>query len=192
MSDDAGSEQYSRGVVGFLPRPNDTLSERELGELEEVQVSVEEPWSDIIEDKLHSWLVEAQKASLDHQKSAFKLKSRYRLFTFIILFWSAVILVVNDSVGCNANKDEKLIKLLVNATGVFLNALFTSLNLGYTYRIHFEYETKYFELGEDIAFMLMRHRDFRQAADSFTTEIRERRKKLALAPEFAGNRFFGC
>ena len=182
--------QHNRGVIECLPC--DELSAETIADLEEIQVSIEEPWTTTIEDKLLCWLAEAEESGRKHKDSGFKLKHRYRLFTFIVLFWSAVILVANDAIGCNADYSEQISRLIINAFGVFLNALFSSLNMGYTYRMHFEYETKFYELSQDIHYVLVRGRDYREAADSFMTEIRERRKKLALAPELVGNKFFGC
>lgn len=190
FENDFGNDKHNRCVIS--PIPSSSVSQEEFEHLEEIQVSVEEPWSVEIEAQLCNWLLEAQESGNQHKDSGFLLKRRYRLFTFVVLFWSALILVVNDSIGCGANREEEFAKLVVNALGVFLNALFSSLNMGYTYRMHFEYETNFYELAQDISFVLMRGRDFRQAADSFMTEVRERRKKLAMAPELAGNKFFGC
>jgi len=192
VHEDAGHEEYNRGVIEFLQHPNEYLTEAQYSALEEVPVAIEEPWNECIETRLRCWLDEAEKAGSAHRRSAFTLKRRYRFFTIIVLLWSAVILVANDSIPCDADDTLNLIRLVVNAIGWFLNALFASLNMGYTYRMHFEYETKYFELCQDISYNLMRDRDFRPPADAFMMEMRERRKKLALAPELAGNRFFGC
>ena len=182
-----------RGVIQQLHTDfTGRMSQQGFDDLEEIQVTVEEPWSDEIETRLRGWLAEAKERGEAHKASGFVLKRRYRLFTMVVLLWSAVILVVNDSIGCGATKQDQFIRLCINATGVLLNALFSSLNMGYTYRMHFEYEAKYFEVAQDIDFVLMRDRDYRQAADSFMTEIREVRKKLAMAPELAGNKFFGC
>lgn len=187
-----GNNEYNRGIIEQLPDAINRMSQQGFDDLEEIQVSIEEPWSDAIEERLRGWLDEAKESGDAHKRSGFVLKRRYRLFTMVVLFWSAVILVVNDSIGCNASAELLFARLCINATGVFLNALFSSLNMGYTYRMHFEYESKHYEVAQDIDFVLMRGRDYRQAADSFMTEIREVRKKLALAPELAGNKFFGC
>lgn len=192
IHDAIGHDELNRGVIEQLPDAIHRMSQHGFDDLEEVQVSIEEPWSDEIEERLRNWLVEAKESGNAHKDSGFVLKRRYRLFTMVVLFWSAVILVVNDSIGCGSSEDMFFARLCVNATGVFLNALFSSLNMGYTYRMHFEYEAKYYEVVQEIEFVLMRDRDYRQAADSFMTEIREVRKKLALAPELAGNKFFGC
>lgn len=192
VHDAIAGDNYNRGIIERLPNAENRMSSEGYEQLEEVQVCVEEPWSDEIEICLRRWLVEAAESGEDHKKSGFTLKRRYRLFTFVVLLWSAVILVVNDSIGCNATDEQLFVRLCINAMGVFLNALFSSLNMGYTYRMHFEYEAKFFELAQDIKFTLMRGRDYRQAADSFMTEVREVRKKLALAPELTGNKFFGC
>jgi hypothetical protein len=184
-------QPHNRYVVEPLPNPGEVLSQAEYSNLEEIQVTLEEPWSESIETHLRSWLDEATVSSDAHRSSGYALKRRYRTFMFVVLLWSAVILVVNDSIGCGASDSDKFARLVINATGVFLNALFSSLNLGYTYRMHFEYETKFFELSQDILYTLMRERDFRVPADAYMTEIRERRKKLALAPELTGKRFFG-
>lgn len=186
-----GPGQYNRGVIERLPNSSDILTQAEYSQLEEVQVTLEEPWTESIETHLYRWLDEAKTTGDAHKASAYTLKRRYRMFMFVVLLWSAIILVVNDAVGCNAAGHEKFARLVVNAFGVFLNGLFSSLNLGYTYRMHFEYETKFYELSQDISYTLMRDRDFRIPADAFMTEIRERRKKLALAPELTGKRFFG-
>ena len=186
------NEEFNRGIIEQFPDAINRMPQQEFDELEEIQVTLEEPWSDEIEERLRGWLAEAKASGHAHQKSGFVLKRRYRLFTMVVLLWSAVILVVNDTIGCGSSEEQLFARLCINATGVFLNALFSSLNMGYTYRMHFEYESKYFEVAQDIDFVLMRGREYRQAADSFMTEIREVRKKLALAPELAGNRFFGC
>jgi hypothetical protein len=183
--------QYNRGVIERLPNPHEVLSQEEFSQLEEVQVTIEEPWNETIEAHLSSWLAEAESSGHAHKKSGFTLKRRYRMFMFVVLLWSAIILVVNDSIGCDATEYEQFMRLVINAVGVFFNALFSSLNLGYMYRMHFEYETKFYELSQDISFTLMRERDYRMPADAFMTEIRERRKKLALAPELTGKRVFG-
>ncbi len=192
IHEDAGHEEYNRGVIEYLPHPREYLTDAQYSELEEVPVTIEEPWNECIEGYLRRWLDEAEASGTAHRRSAFTLKQRYRLFTVVVLLWSAVILVVNDSIPCDADETLTLVRLIVNAVGVFLNALFASLNMGYTYRMHFEYDTKYFELAQDISYNLMRERDFRPPADAFMMEMRERRKKLALAPELAGKRFFGC
>lgn len=189
--DPHGLGQYNRGVIECLPNPSEVLSQTEYSQLEEIQVTVEEPWSETIESYLRSWLDETKASADAHKRSGYTLKSRYRLFMFVVLLWSAVILVVNDSIGCDATESETFARLVVNAVGIFFNALFSSLNLGYTYRMHFEYETKFYELSQDILYMLMRDREFRMPADAFMTEVRERRKKLALAPELTGKKFFG-
>jgi hypothetical protein len=183
--------QYNRGIIERMPNPSEVLSEQEYSQLEEVQVTLEEPWSETIEAHLRSWLDETKASADAHKRSGYVLKGRYRLFMFVVLLWSAVILVVNDSIGCGATETETFARLVVNAAGIFFNALFSSLNLGYTYRMHFEYETKFYELSQDILYMLMRDREFRIPADAFMMEIRERRKKLALAPELTGKKFFG-
>lgn len=190
--DSNGGDMYNRGIIERFPDAATRLSQEEHEALEEIQVTVEEPWTDEIEQCLRNWLVEADASAENHKKSGYVLKRRYRLFSFVVLFWSAIILVTNDFIGCGASDEQLFIRLCINALGVFLNGLFSSLNMGYTYRMHFEYETKYFELAQDIHFTLVRGREFRQAADSFMTEIREVRKKLANAPELAGSKFFGC
>jgi hypothetical protein len=190
--DDIEREQYNRGVIELLSNPHEALSEAQYSALEEVPVTLEEPWSKRIETTLCGWLAEAEVAGEAHKQSAYRMKARYRLFTFVVLLWSAIILVVNDAIPCDADDDLKLVRLIINAVGVFLNALFSSLNMGYTYRMHFEFETKYFELSQDISYILMRDRDFRPPADTVMMEVRERRKKLANAPEQVGKKFFGC
>jgi len=192
VHNDIEREHYNRGVIERLPNPREALSEAQYAALEEVQVSLEEPWNTRLETALCSWLDEAKVSGEKHKQSAFRMKGRYRLFTFVVLLWSAIILVTNDTIPCDAGPEYKFVRLIINAIGVFLNALFSSLNMGYTYRMHFEYETKYFELAQDISYTLMRDRDFRPPADTVMMEVRERRKKLASAPEFVGNKFFGC
>jgi len=188
---DVGREHYNRGFIEQL-NPSDVLSDAQYSRLEEVPVAIEEPWTNEIEATLHSWVVQAKESGEAHKKSAFRMKARYRLFMLIILLWSSIILVVNDSVPCDAGSELRLVRLIINSLGVFLNGLFSTLNMGYTYRLHFEYETKFFELEQDIDYMLMRGREFRPAADVVMMEIREKRKQLADSPELVGKKFFGC
>ena len=147
------------------------------------QIIVEEPWTDASESYLRGCLEAALNAQSMHQKAGYRLKRLYRIFTAVVILWSAVIFVVNGSIGCSADDIDHTISLVVNAFGVLINALFASLNLGYTYREHFEYEAKFFDLAQDIECILVQSKEFRVPADAFLTEIRERRKKLALAPE---------
>jgi hypothetical protein len=185
-------EPFNRGVIEYLPEAERLLSAADRASLEEIQVTVEEPWSQRIEATLRIWLDEATASGKAHSKSAFILKRRYRLLSFINIFWSAVILIANNAIGCNADAEAKFALLVINAIGFLIASLVGSLNYGSTYRIHFEYDTKYFELAQDIEYMLMRDIDYRIPADTFMMEIKERRKRLAEAPELAGSKFFGC
>lgn len=192
VNNELRNERFNRGFVEYITDAEQLLSAEDRASLQEVQVTVEEPWSEQIEARLRIWLDDAEASAKAHNKSAFTLKRRHRALTFINIFWSAVILVANNAIGCQANANYKFALLVINATGFFIAGLIGSLNLGAIYHEHFEYETKYFELAQDIHFTLMRDVDYRIPADSFMTEVKERRKKLALAPEQAGNRFFGC
>lgn len=192
VHDELQREPLNRGVIQYLPEAERLLSAEDRASLEEVQVTVEEPWSQSIEACLLVWLDEAKESAKAHSKSAFILKRRYRLLSFINIFWSAIILIANNAIGCNADEMARFALLCINAVGFLIASLVGSLNYGSTYRIHFEYECKYFELAQDIEYTLMRDTDFRIPADTFMMEIKERRKRLAEAPEQAGSKFFGC
>ena len=185
-------EPLNRGVLEYLPHADQFLTAEDRASLEEVQVTVEEPWSKPIEDRLCIWLDEAKASSKAHAASAFVLKRRYRLLSFVNIFWSAVILIANNAINCDASGGAAFGLLVVNATGFLIASLIGSLNYGSSYRIHFQYEMKYFEIAQDVEYMLMRDTDFRIPADTFMMEIKERRKRLAEAPEQAGSKFFGC
>lgn len=166
------------------------FSEEELGSMEEVPVTLEEPWNQELETRLQSWSNQAKESQRAHNKAGHGLKRKYRLFTFIIIMWSSVILITNGLLSCTDEVYSQMITLSVNAVGIFLNGMFSSLNIGYTYRLHFEYEAKFFDLVEDLEHTLIREREFRMPADALMTEVRERRKKLALAPEMPSGRCF--
>lgn len=182
-----GREQHNQGIASIL---GPDISAQFLAgsvagsQLEEIPVTIEEPWTEEAEAHLRDRLVEAKKSQAGHRKTGFKLKHRYRMFAIGILIWSSIILIVNQLVGCSEDELYQMIQTVFQAFMILLNAVFSFLNYGYTYREHFEYEAKFFELAEDIEVMLLRGRDFRMPSDSFLIEIRERRKKLALAPEY--------
>lgn len=179
-------EHYNQGTAEFLSPAisAEFLASQYAGSsIEEVPITIEEPWNEATETHLRSWLGEAEESQESHRKAGYKLKSRYRCFTAVVICWSAIIFVVNGAIGCSTNDVHHIAILVVNAIGVLVNSLFASLNLGYTYREHFEYEAKFFDMSQDIACTLVRDRDYRMPADAFMAEIRERRKKLAQAPE---------
>ena len=182
-----GREQYNQGVASVLGPDISAqfLASSVAGsQLEEIPVTIEEPWTEQAEAHLRDRLVEAKKSQEGHRKTGFKLKHRYRMFAIGILIWSSIILIVNRFVGCSDDEVYQMIQTVFQAVMILFNAVFSFLNYGYTYREHFEYEAKFFELAEDIEVMLLHSRDFRMPSDSFLMEIRERRKKLALAPEY--------
>lgn len=190
-----GGEYFNQGTAEFLsPSVSAEFLQSSIARssIEEVPIIIEEPWNEQIETHIRGWLVQAEESQVSHRKAGYRLKKRYRVFTFIVLLWSAVILVTNGIAECSDDVADQVGRLIISALGVFINALFTSLNLGYAYREHFEYETKFFELAQDIECTLVRRREYRMPADAFMTEIRERRKKLALAPEIPGGRLVVC
>lgn len=168
------------------------FTQRDLNAMEEVSVTLEEPWSDVTESTIRNWKAEAERAASGHQSAGYRLKFKHRLMSFLLLAWSGVTLVVNGLLGCNAADEGRITTLFVNAVQVFMAGLNNSMNLGYTYRVHFEYEAKYTELALDIEYMLSRSVSFRVPADQFMTEARERKKRLAEAPEIPKSRFFFC
>lgn len=160
---------------------------------------VEEPWSDDNEQRLRTYFREACNAQQNHKRAGYLLKTQYRVFTFLIIAWASVIFITEGVLSCNVSvifvnqqdenvckvtRKDKIVKLCIAGFGIFLNSLFASLNIGHAYREHFEYETKFYELAQDIEFMLGRGRPYRVPADVFLTEIKERMKKLKTAPEF--------
>lgn len=168
------------------------INERDTGGMEEIPVTYEEPWSDGHEAYFEDWICYAKLQREAHGKAGHALKRKYRILTFIILLWSSLILITNGLLGCSDVYQTVLVRLLINSIGVFLNALFTSLNIGYTYRLHFEYETKFFEVELDIKKMLLRQRCFRPPLDTFLVEVVERFKKLGEAPELPKSTMFFC
>ncbi len=172
--------------------PCDVSGSIQSDRMEEISVTVEEPWNEQLEDALRSWQTETAASSEDHKRAGYRLKFKYRLGSFIVLFWGAVILITNGMLSCDEELYARGLVTVINAIGIFLSGLFNSLNLGYAYRIHFEYENKYKDLAMDINHMLLRDAEFRMPADAFMTEIRERRKKLAEAPELPGSKYFFC
>jgi len=181
-----GSQQYNQGTAHFIPASISAEllnSDSAASSVEEIPVIVEEPWNEQIETHIRAWLAEAKESQTRHRNAGYTLKKRYRILQSLVILWSSVILIGNGFLGCSSDSVDTLVRLLINAIGVFINSIFASLNLGYTYREHFEYETKFFDLAQDIECMLVRQRPYRMPADAFVTEIRERRKKLALAPE---------
>lgn len=182
-----GGEQYNQGIASILGPDISAqfLADSVAGsQLEEIPVTIEEPWTEEAEAHLRNWMAEAKESQAGHRKTGFKLKHRYRVLAITILVWSSIILIVNQLLDCSDDEVYQLIQTFFQAVMLLLNAVFSLLNYGYTYREHFEYEAKFFELAEDIEVMLLHGRDFRMPSDSFIMEIRERRKKLALAPEY--------
>ena len=159
---------------------------------EEIPVTFEEPWNDDIENKLRIWKTEATRESEFHRGAGYRLRFKYGLLNFIIILWASINLVSSNFFECNNETISTLISLVVNSIQVFLSGLNSSMNLGYAYRVHFDFEAKFLELSIDIETQLIRGRDFRLPADAFMTEVRERKKRLTEAPEIPKGRFFFC
>ena len=188
-------DKYNRGQLEYFRNEqpgNIPFTHDEIASMEEVPVTVEEPWTDRTEEILRDWQNQAETMSKLYQKAGYRIKFKYRLLGFILLFWSGIVLVVNGLVGCSQAETQKTIGLIVNAIQVFWTGLNSSMDLGMKYRVFFEYEAKYTELGLDIEYTLSRDRDFRIPADAFMTEMRERKKRLTEAPELPSSRFFFC
>jgi hypothetical protein len=159
---------------------------------EEIPVTYEEPWNDVIEDLLRVWKDEAKRESEHHRSAGYRLRFKYGLLNFIIILWASINLVSSNFFECDNETISKLISLVINSLQVFLSGLNSSMNLGYQYRVHFDFEAKFMELFIDIDAQLVRGRDFRLPADAFMTEVRERKKRLTEAPEIPKGRFFFC
>lgn len=187
-------DRYNRGQLEYW-QPHDVkrlFDDEQLEDMEEVPVTVEEPWSAATESTVRNWKAEAERNAKEHARSGYRLKFKYRLLNFILLAWAGIVLVVNGLIGCDEQRSYKAITLGVNAIQVFWTGLNSSMNLGTKYRIHFEYEAKYKAFALDIEFQLAREQDFRIPADAFMTEMRERKKHLDDAPEFPQSRYFFC
>lgn len=187
----SGGNPLRRGILEYIPDPESPMPNTPFG-LEEIPVTVEEPWTQSTEDLLCAWKDEIKQESLQHRNAGYRLKYKFNLLNFCSVFWSSIILIVNGLTGCESDILGKSFSLSVNAIGLFINGLNATLNLGYKYRVHFEYEAKYLDLYLDIEHMLSRSLSFRVPADEFITEIRERKKTLSQAPEFPKSRFFFC
>jgi len=186
---------YNQGNVEFLSgeqQQHFQFTDEQLNSMEEVRVQLEEPWTNRTEEVLCDWQAEAESTARDHNKAGYRLKFKYRLLNFVLLVWASIILVVNGLLQCDDYISSRVILLVANAIQVFLVGLNGSLNLAVAYRLHFEYEAKYSGLALDIDHMLARDRDFRVPADAFLTEIRERKKHLADAPELPQSQWFFC
>lgn len=159
---------------------------------EEIPVTYEEPWNEVIEDLLRVWKDEAAGESQRHRSAGYRLRFKYGLLNFIVILWASINLVSSNFFECDNETISTLISLVINSIQVFLSGLNSSMNLGYAYRVHFDFEAKFLELAIDIEAQLIRGRDFRLPADAFMTEIRERKKRLTEAPEIPKGRFFFC
>lgn len=187
-------DRYNRGQLEYW-KPDDVerlFDDEQLKDMEEIPVTVEEPWSSATESTVYDWQIEAKKNAEKHAQSGYRLKFKYKLLNFILLAWSGIVLVVNGLIGCDQERSFKALTLTVNAIQVFWTGLNSSMNLGTKYRVHFEYEAKYKAFALDIEFQLARDKDFRIPADAFMTEMRERKKRLDDAPEFPQSRYFFC
>jgi hypothetical protein len=160
--------------------------------MEEIPVTLEEPWTDLKEGTLRGWQAQSEIASRAHRSAGYRLKFKHRLLGFILLFWSGVVLVVNGLLVCENDIATRAVRLTVDGIQIFWAGLNSALDLGAAYRIHFEFEAKYANYALDIEHVLSRERDFREAADAFMTEMRERQKLLSMAPEFPMSRYFFC
>ena len=153
-------------------------------------INIEEPWSDEFENTLRGWHEDALRNCKYHREAGYSLKLKHRILNTTAILWASVIVVTNGILTSSTSARDRTILLIINAIQVLLSGLIASLNLGYVYRIHFEYETKFLSLALDIEYMLTRGRDYRLAPDAFITEIRERKKYLADAPEFPKSLLF--
>lgn len=151
--------------------------------MEEVQVTVEEPWTDDAESTLRDWQTKALESAKAHNAAGKRISSQYELLRGILLFWSVVVFCVNGLTECRCYNEATIATWVTNAIQMFWTGLNSSLELGVEYRLHFELQAKCEAFALDIEYMLSRHRDYRVPADAFLTEMRERRKTISQGPD---------
>lgn len=159
---------------------------------EEIPVTIEEPWSDSIEQWLNIRLSDAKKSALLHQTAGYRLKFKQRLLGFIVISVATLVFVVNSLLSCSDEFSNKIILVTASALNVFFSTLYSQLDMGKISQLHFEYEAKFVELAEDICYELAKQREFRMASDAFMMMIKERVKRLSSAPEYPQGKFFFC
>lgn len=198
------SDSNSSGQSGIPDRPaQPTIGARqpsvleyfrdgEFGGMDEIPVTIEEPWSNTLEDALRDWQAEAEGCAAGHNKAGYRLKYKYKLGGFVTITWGLVVLLVNGLLSCDDQWYAKFVTVFVNAINVTLIGLFSSMNLGQAYQEHFDYEARFAKLADDIVITLTRGRDYRIPADAFMSGVHERRKNLRSAPELPQGRYFFC
>ena len=152
----------------------------------------EEKWNEEVEKLLCSWKEEAREQGRSHGNAGSTLRFKHNLLNFIVILWASINLVSSNFFECNNETVTTLISLVINSVQVFLNGLNSSLNLGYAYRVHYDFETKYEEMALDIETELGKGRAFRRPSDAFTVAMKERKKRLSEAPPIPTSRCFIC
>lgn len=156
----------------------------------EIPVTIEEPWNDDFESLLRLWETSAEKSEISHRRAGYRLKYKHNLLNFIIIVWASVILIASTFEQCQFKQTYKIVIVIINSIQLFLTSLNANMDLGNSYRKHFDFEVQYQELHLDIHSELARDRQYRVAADAYTIQIKERLKKLANAPEFPNSTCF--
>ena len=193
-SESVRDDRYNQGMLEYIPRgvQPGIFSPRAIHEMDEVQVTLEEPWGPKIETTIRNWKDGALKSSAAHQDAGYRLKFKFRFVKVMLTFWAVVSMISNNLLQCDESDTAILVRLAIHGIELFWVGVTAISNMGYDYRVHFEYERKYAEYAIDVDDMLSRGEDFRVPADAFIAEMRERMKRLGESPEIPRSKYFFC
>lgn len=173
-------------------RRNATLPEYEDSNGEEIQATLEAPWDGEKEQYAKDRASEAFDEATKHGISGKNLQTKHNVLGVIVLLNSSTVFVANSLISCGGNDWTKILLVFIAAVNLFFSTLFSQLNLVQKSRKHYEYEAKFVEFYEDISYQLTLDREFREPADAFMKEIRERKKRLTDAPPFSRRLLYFC
>lgn len=166
--------------------------DNELVQVEDIPVSLEEPWTTSWRELLQHTRTEAETNALTHHEAGYRTKHKHRLISFIVLITSTITLILSSVFPCARDPIGTYLLVVVSALNVFWNALMTQFDLRGRSEQHFEYEVRNKELVREIDYETARGEQFRTPADAFMTYVKERSKLLDLGPEPPNARYFFC
>ena len=166
--------------------------DNELVQVEDIPVSLEEPWTPSWRELLQHTRTEAETNALTHHEAGYRTKHKHRLISFIVLTTSTITLILSSVFPCARDPIGTYLLVVVSALNVFWNALMTQFDLRGRSEQHFEYEVRNKELMREIDYETARGEQFRTPADAFMTYVKERSKLLDLGPEPPNAKYFFC
>lgn len=158
------------------------LDQQFLDHLETVQVTAEAPWDTKGEKLLHLWMGDAQESAAAHNKTGYKLKTKYRQLSIAVILCAGLVFLFSSLFPCD--DAYKGVQVCVSFISLIVANLSAFFDYGPKYQSHFQYDGLYSRYAIDIQELIATQIEYRPPKDKTMVEFRERRGNLVTsAPE---------